>query len=171
MNVEFDQILKDDDYINFGIQHYFKGNKKMLLTTLIFPLAGLFFIVWYFLSNPDENFMLIVGVIWLVLPLLRYFGVRRQLSATLKTSRTKNLPTHYQFNEDEFSAINQLTSNTVKYAAVFDIKESKRYIFIYLVSNYAFIIDKEQLETEKVKILKQIIAIKHPTAGLLKELN
>ena len=35
MQVEFKQKLKDEDYINFGIRHYFLGIKKNISSPLL----------------------------------------------------------------------------------------------------------------------------------------
>ncbi|MFN8283634.1 MAG: YcxB family protein [Chitinophagales bacterium] len=170
MEVEFKQTLNEKDYVDFAVKNYFTANKRQLFSALLLPAIGLICMIVYFVIQPEDNFLLILAGVWLLFPVLRYFNIKRHFSNVLKTEKFRCRETTYTFNDNDFTAANDLLSTTVKYVAVHDIKESKKYIQIYLSASSAYIIDKDQLGEENLALLKKIISKIHPTA-LFNEIN
>lgn len=160
--MEINYTLSQDDYINFNIYHG-KNSKsiKRNLNLQRFATPLLFF-VFAFIANLKSDIPLwywlvifsVIYVIWTIFyPKYYFYTVKKGVSKMINEGKNEDLIGNktLKLRDDHILSISDNSESKVKWNTVERYVETDRYIFIYISAVSAYIIPKEDFDSEEKK--------------------
>lgn len=130
-----------EEFNRYHMNHRFISYGIIVLLCFLFITS-----VYNFIRYQEKEFLL-YSAIYFIIGVANYFMnyiiVKFALKSAAKKDNTLGTDTNtYYFYEKEMKAKDSREEITYSYQDIWKIKSNKRYIFLYIASNSAFIIDK-----------------------------
>jgi len=160
--VNFEYVNNENSYKKFVLFTTFIHNKKFLMPTVFCAIAFISLVltcVGFFAWFVPMLFCLVVALGYC---LITYFivsnTVKKQLSKAKNFTKVKN---EYSFDESGFTVKTtegkKTTETTLNYADIVCIRQNKNFYYLYVNSQFAFIIDANKITLGSESEFKQIL--------------
>lgn len=160
--VNFEYVNNEENYKKFMLFTTFIHNKKVLMPAIFCIVAFISLIltcVGFFAWLVPMLFCLAIAVAY---SLITYFivvsTIRKQLSKAKNFTKVKN---EYSFEENNFTIktteLKKTTETTLNYTDVTCIRQNKNFYYLYVNSQFAFIIDVNKITLGSESEFKQIL--------------
>lgn len=145
--------------------------RKSYIPCIIFEVILLAVAIFIAIDQKDYLKPILIGVLMIAYPFILTLIMKSQISRSYLMNKQvyDQMIYEYEFNDDQFT-INlihndKVNNGHVSYNAIYKLVETDKFLFIFIASNQAYIVDKSSFENEDdCKIIVETIKtfnIKH----------
>lgn len=160
--LEFSTELKKKDYLRFVMYNTYIKALFNLVVMIIFELF-MALVLWFNLTYEEpETILTLVSVFGLFLPFILAYTVLLRASAVYKSQNIEGIAAEYIFTEDSITDKNYRGEMRYSYHELHEVRETGRYIIIYINKAMAWIFCKKDLSPDVIHQMKTILVKKIP---------
>ncbi len=161
-NIKFTNKLEEKDAIHFNLYNAFIKKKFVMVMYSFLPVLGLFGIILELTSSSVDPINLVIFGFCFLMPFLMVGLILFQAKSIYKSQNASQTQAEQEFTEDSLISTNDKGQAKFVYNELYDIRESKRYLILYVNKINAIVIPKELVGAETVKKIKSLLWEKAP---------
>lgn len=129
-------------------------NSKIYLACILFELVLLGLTAFFIFKNHDYTKAVAMGILMIAYPFILLITMKTKIDRNYKMNELvfKNMSYNYLFTDEEvhIQIENGTSTNEthLSYKSIYKVMHSDKYIFIFISSNQAFLVDKSCFEND-----------------------